>query len=149
MLVDERAAALLASGKISDVHANEPFGTRLAQLYENHRDETPHIFRIELHRHGFFDLFAHPYLLERAHEILGTEIRLYTNRSRRCRNLQQPTVPSWNTEFIKPCAMEHGLPVSEATQSTLRPTQGHLLCSERYPFRVVRDAKHWATLKFQ
>jgi ectoine hydroxylase-related dioxygenase (phytanoyl-CoA dioxygenase family) len=37
----------------------------------------------------------------------------------------------------------------DATQPTMRPTQGHLLRSRLHPEQVVRDAAHWAQLKFQ
>ncbi len=37
----------------------------------------------------------------------------------------------------------------DATQPTLRNTQGHLLCSKKHPSNVVRDAVHWAELEFQ
>jgi ectoine hydroxylase-related dioxygenase (phytanoyl-CoA dioxygenase family) len=37
----------------------------------------------------------------------------------------------------------------DATQPTLRPTQGHLLRSRAHPEQVVRDAEHWAQLSFQ
>jgi ectoine hydroxylase-related dioxygenase (phytanoyl-CoA dioxygenase family) len=37
----------------------------------------------------------------------------------------------------------------DATQPTLRPTQGHLLRSALHPDQVVRDAEHWARLSFQ
>lgn len=37
----------------------------------------------------------------------------------------------------------------DATQPTLRPAQGHLLRSRAHPEQVVRDAAHWAQLKFQ
>jgi ectoine hydroxylase-related dioxygenase (phytanoyl-CoA dioxygenase family) len=37
----------------------------------------------------------------------------------------------------------------DATQPTLRQTKGHLLRSKLHPEQVVRDAEHWAELKFQ
>jgi ectoine hydroxylase-related dioxygenase (phytanoyl-CoA dioxygenase family) len=37
----------------------------------------------------------------------------------------------------------------DATQPTLRTTQGHLLRSQRTPEAVVKDAKVWAQLEFQ
>ena len=57
------------------------FETRLIRIYEKHPDENPTIFRPELHREGFFGVFAHPVLLELAGVILGPEIRLYPNYS--------------------------------------------------------------------
>ena len=45
----------------------------------------------------------------------------------------------WNIEFR----------YQDATQSTLLPEKGHLVRSRAHPERVVRDAAHWAQLKFQ
>ncbi len=238
-LVDELAAKLLAAGKISDTYQNEPFETRLIRLYANHPNETPTIFRSELHREGFFGLFAHPRLLEVAQTFLGPEIRIYPNYSVRPKlpenkrtevlwhqdagytssdadilrmmNVWTPLVPvsvengcmqfvpgshrggvvphekdeyylRIRDDYIQPVADEainviialgdvvvfsnllfhRGLPnrahhirwsvdfrYQDATQPTLRSSQGHLLRSEKHPSRVVRDAKHWSALHFQ
>ena len=67
--------------KLTDTYSDSPFETRLIQIYENYPDENPTIFRPELHREGFFGVFAHPTLLELAGIILGPEIRLYPNYS--------------------------------------------------------------------
>ena len=80
-LVAELAAQRHARGKLINTHPDAPFETRLILLYENYQDETPTIFRPELHREGFFGVFAHPVLLELARVILGQEIRLYPNYS--------------------------------------------------------------------
>ena len=80
-LVAELAAQRHARGKLINTHPDAPFETRLILLYENYQDETPTIFRPELHREGFFGVFAHPALLELARVILGQEIRLYPNYS--------------------------------------------------------------------
>lgn len=80
-LVAELAAQRHARGKLINTHPDAPFETRLILLYENYQDETPTIFRPELHREGFFGVFAHPALLELARVILGREIRLYPNYS--------------------------------------------------------------------
>ena len=80
-LVTELAAQRHAHGKLISTYPDAPFETRLMLLYENHPDETPTIFRPELHREGFFGLFAHSTLLEIADAILGSEIRLYPNYS--------------------------------------------------------------------
>ena len=80
-LVDELALQRCAEGKLTDIYSDSPFETRLIQIYENYPDENPTIFRPELHREGFFGVFAHPILLELAGIILGPEIRLYPNYS--------------------------------------------------------------------
>ena len=80
-LVAKLAAQRHAQGKLINTHPDAPFETRLILLYENYQDETPTIFRPELHREGFFGVFAHPALLELARVILGREIRLYPNYS--------------------------------------------------------------------
>ena len=80
-LVDELALQRQAAGKLVNTHPDATFETHLIQLYENYPDENPTIFRPELHREGFFGVFAHPVLLELAGVILGTEIRLYPNYS--------------------------------------------------------------------
>ena len=238
-LVEELAAKLLAAGKITDAYEDEVFETRLIHLYADCPNEAPTIFRPELHREGFFGMFAQPHLLEIAQAILGPEIRIYPNYSVRPKlpenkrtevlwhqdagytstdadilrmvNVWTPLVPS-NVEngcmqfvpgshrggvaphekdeyylrirddYIQPVEdqaitieidpgdvvifsnllFHRGLPnrsnhvrwsvdfrYQDAAQPTLRSTQGHLLRSEKYPFRVVRDAKHWAELKFQ
>ena len=80
-LVAELATRRYAAGKLTDTHPDASFETRLIRLYESYPDETPTIFRSELHREGFFGVFAHPVLLELAGIILGPEIRLYPNYS--------------------------------------------------------------------
>lgn len=81
VLVAELASRRYAEGKLTDTYPDASFDTRLIRLYENYPDENPTIFRSELHREGFFDVFAHPTLLELAGIILGPEIRLYPNYS--------------------------------------------------------------------
>lgn len=80
-LVDELAAQRQAEGKLANTYPDATFETRLIRMYEKHPDENPTIFRPELHREGFFGVFAHPVLLELAGVILGPEIRLYPNYS--------------------------------------------------------------------
>ena len=80
-LVAELALQRSAEGKLTNTYPDASFETRLIRLYENYPDENPTIFRPELHREGFFGLFAHPTLLELADIILGPEIRLYPNYS--------------------------------------------------------------------
>lgn len=80
-LVAELALRRCAEGKLPNIYPDAPFETRLIRLYENYPDENPTIFRPELHREGFFGVFAHPSLLELACTILGPEIRLYPNYS--------------------------------------------------------------------
>ena len=80
-LVAVLAAQRHAQGKLLNTYRDAPFETRLMLLYENYPDENPTIFRPELHREGFFGVFAHPAFLELAYRILGPEIRLYPNYS--------------------------------------------------------------------
>lgn len=80
-LVDALALQRHAEGKLTNIFPDAPFEARLIRLYENYPDENPTIFRPELHREGFFGMFAHPTLLELAGVILGPEIRLYPNYS--------------------------------------------------------------------
>ena len=80
-LVDELASQRRTEGKLTNTYRDAPFETRLIRLYEDYPDETPTIFRPELHREGFFGVFAHSALLELAGVILGPEIRLYPNYS--------------------------------------------------------------------
>ena len=81
VLVEALALQRHAERKLTDTYPDAPFETRLIRLYENYPDENPTIFRPELHREGFFRMFAHPVLLELASVILGPEIRLYPNYS--------------------------------------------------------------------
>ena len=78
-LVDTLAAQRQAEGKLPDTYPTAPFETRLIRIYEDYPDENPTLFRPELHREGFFGVFAHPTLLELAQLLLGPEIRLYPN----------------------------------------------------------------------
>ena len=80
-LVAELVLQRCAEGKLTNTYPDASFETRLIRLYENYPDENPTIFRPELHREGFFGVFAHPTLLELAGVILGPEIRLYPNYS--------------------------------------------------------------------
>jgi ectoine hydroxylase-related dioxygenase (phytanoyl-CoA dioxygenase family) len=237
-LVHELALRLLREGRVTDTFPNEPLETRLLRLYERHPDENPTIFRAELHREGFFGLFAHPALVDIAERALGPEVRLYPNYSVRPKlpqnartevlwhqdagytgaeagalrmvNVWTPLVPATRAngcmEFIPrshrrgvvpherdlyylrirddiiasvahlavPIELEpgdvvlfsnllfhRGLPnrsnhirwsvdfrYQDATQDTMRQTQGHLLRSRSRPGDVVRDARHWAALRF-
>lgn len=81
VLVAELALQRCATGKLTDTYPDASFETRLIRIYEGYPDETPTIFRPELHRAGFFGVFAHPTLLELADVVLGPEIRLYPNYS--------------------------------------------------------------------
>ena len=239
VLVEEVAGRLLAEGWISQTFAEASFETRMMKLYQTLPEESPTTFRQELHRAGFFGLFAHPALLELAQAHLGPEIRLYPNYSVRPKlpdnprtevlwhqdagytvgeaqvlrmmNVWTPLVPARvengcmqfvpgshrqgvvahqkETYYLKisdavmgpveaqavnievdpgdvvvfsNLLFHRGLPnrvpqvrwsldfrYQDATQPTMRPTQGHLLCSQAHPEGVVRDAAHWAQLKFQ
>jgi ectoine hydroxylase-related dioxygenase (phytanoyl-CoA dioxygenase family) len=238
-LVDALADSLVAEGKVASTFSEEPFETRLIRLYEGLPDENPTIFRAELHREGFFGLFAHPRLLDIAESVLGSEIRLYPNYSVRPKlpfnrrtevlwhqdagytspdadglrmiNVWVPLVPATVEngcmEFI-PCShrlgvvpherdeyylrisddalrpvernaipmevnpgdavlfsnllFHRGLPnrsdrvrwscdfrYQDATQPTMRPTEGHLLRSRLHPNRTVGTAAEWASRHFR
>lgn len=238
-LVEEVASRLLAEGRIRESFGEAPFETRMMLLYQDLPEESPTTFRQELHRAGFFGLFAHPQLVELAAQHLGPEIRLYPNYSVRPKlpdnrrtevlwhqdagytegesevlrmmNVWTPLVPARvengcmqfvpgshrqgvvahekETYYLKiseavigpvegqavnievdpgdvvvfsNLLFHRGLPnrvpqvrwsldfrYQDATQPTMRPTQGHLLRSRLHPDHVVRDAAHWAQLKFQ
>ncbi|MCC7264782.1 MAG: phytanoyl-CoA dioxygenase family protein [Candidatus Latescibacteria bacterium] len=238
-LVEGLAQQLLAQGKIAQSYAAAPFDQRLLLLYRDLPDETPRIFRPELHLSGFFGLFAHPRLLAAAEQVLGPEIRLYPNYSVRPKlprdprtevlwhqdagytpgeaqvlrmvNVWTPLVPArvengcmqfvpgshrqgvvaherdlhylrladaviqpleaqavsievdpGDVVFFSNLLFHRGLPnqadhvrwsldfrYQDATQSTLRAAQGHLLRSPSRPDLVVRDTEHWTQLKFQ
>jgi len=238
-LVEELAGRLKAEGKVSDTFAGASFSERMSLLYREIPGESPTTFRQELHREGFFGLFAHPRLLEMAEAHLGPELRLYPNYSVRPKlpgnrrtevlwhqdagyteggsqvlkmmNVWTPLVPARvengcmqfvpgshcqglvphekETYYLKisdavigpveggavnievdpgdvvvfsNLLFHRGLPnrsaqvrwsmdfrYQDATQPTLRLTQGHLLRSRLRPEGVVRDAAHWAQLRFQ
>ena len=78
-LVDHLAQHLLTQGKIQSDFKEMPFETRLIHLYQNYPDESPKLFRQELHLEPFFDLFFCPALLDIVETFLGPEIRLYPN----------------------------------------------------------------------
>ena len=80
-LVEEVAGQLAGSVQLTQTFAEAPFEKRLMLLYRDLPDQTPTTFRQQLHRRGFFGLFAHPALLEVAEEMLGPELRLYPNYS--------------------------------------------------------------------
>lgn len=82
-LVDEEARKLSSAGLISDALQNEPFGTRLLQLYAQHMNRAPDSFREELHLPELFNVFFHPVVLDAAQAFLGPEIRLYPNYTAR------------------------------------------------------------------
>jgi ectoine hydroxylase-related dioxygenase (phytanoyl-CoA dioxygenase family) len=82
-LVDEEARKLSTAGLLSDTLQNEPFETRLLQLYAERMDAAPNSFREELHLPELFDVFFHPVVLDAAQAFLGPEIRLYPNYTAR------------------------------------------------------------------
>ena len=106
VLVDQVAERLHAEGKIDDLCADEPFGTRLMRLYENRSNEAPRNFRPQLHRSGFFELFAHPRLLDLAEQIVGHEVLLHPTYTARPKLPEhKPTEVPWhqdsgNTAFM-------------------------------------------------
>ena len=94
-LIDQTVNTLIASGKLRDRFASEPFETRFFRLFEGHMDDAPTSFRRELHLPGMFDMFFHPRLLDMVELFLGREIRLYPNYTVR------PKFPEWaGTEVL-------------------------------------------------
>jgi ectoine hydroxylase-related dioxygenase (phytanoyl-CoA dioxygenase family) len=88
-LVDELAAGLIREGQVQSSFSEEPFETRIYQLYRNCLDRAPQSFRRELHLPGIFGYFFHPGLLGLVESVLGGEIRLYPNYTVR------PKLPDW------------------------------------------------------
>ena len=80
-LVDQVAEKLQADGMVDNLYLGKMLQYRMISLFANHPDKTPTIFRTELHLPAFYDLFAHPKLLNLAESFLGSEIRLYPNYS--------------------------------------------------------------------
>ena len=78
-LVANLALQRCVAGKLTNTYPDAPLETRLIRIYEGYPDENPTLFRTELHREGFFRIFAHPTLLELASRVVGAEIRLYPN----------------------------------------------------------------------
>lgn len=238
-LVDNLAEQLYGDGVIGELYSTEPFARRMICLFASHLDKTPTIFRPELHLPAFYDLFAHPKLLDLAELVLGAEIRLYPNYSVRPKlpndprtevlwhqdagytntaadalrmmNVWVPLVPAneengcmqfipeshrlgvvghqkeefylqIHQEYLAPrmysaiqietmpgdavifsnLLFHRGLPnrsnhirwsvdfrYQDATQSTMRTTEGHLLCSKISPEQVVRNRDHWGQLSFK
>lgn len=101
-IVDELATKLYNAGKISERFEAEPLETRLIRLYEHHPSQHPDIFYRELHRPGFFQLLAHPRLLEIAETLLGAEIRLYPGSSVRAKFPGAGSAVPWHQDYGPP-----------------------------------------------
>ncbi|NUQ00281.1 MAG: phytanoyl-CoA dioxygenase family protein [Armatimonadetes bacterium] len=82
-LVEAEAQALLVAGAIADPLRDEPFETRLYQLYAGRIESAPDSFRPELHLAELFDVFFYPPLLDVVEAELGPELRLYPNYTAR------------------------------------------------------------------
>ena len=99
ILVDQLAERLRAQGRIEDLCADQPFETRLMRLYENRSNEAPRNFRPQLHRAGFFELFAHPRLLDLAEQIVGPEVLLHPSYTARPKLPEhEPTEVPWHQD---------------------------------------------------
>ena len=81
VMVDEIAIGLRAMDRISNLHEDAPFQTRLMLLFEGMENFRPQLFRSNLHRAEFYDLFFCPGVLDLAEFLLGPEVRLYPNYS--------------------------------------------------------------------
>ncbi len=98
-LVERFAQRLMADGKISRDHAGSAFETRLARICEDAPEESPHIFRKELHLAGMYDVFFYPPLLDIVQALLGEELRLYPNYSIRPKLPgHAPTLVLWHQD---------------------------------------------------
>jgi phytanoyl-CoA hydroxylase len=78
-LSDERLARFKAEGKISNLHENLPFETRLIEVAKQCKEASPAFFRDELHREALFSFLLNKDLLDIAEYFIGGEIRLYPN----------------------------------------------------------------------
>ena len=78
-MVDEIAKGLVAMDFAADPLEDEPFETRLAQLFKGCEQLAPMMLRHNLQREGFYPLFFHTKFLDVVELFLGPEIRLYPN----------------------------------------------------------------------
>jgi ectoine hydroxylase-related dioxygenase (phytanoyl-CoA dioxygenase family) len=107
--VDECAGQLLEEGLVDDLHADEPFATRLIRLYADCLDRVPGTLRRELHWPGMYDLFFYPPLLDLVEGLLGSEIRLYPNYSVRPKLPEHaPTEVLWHQDAGYTASGMHG-----------------------------------------
>ncbi len=98
-LVEQFANRLKSDGKISRVHADASFDTRLARICADVPEEAPHIFREELHLAGLYEVFFYPPLLDIVETLLGDELRLYPNYSIRPKLPDHaPTLILWHQD---------------------------------------------------
>lgn len=80
-IIDATARRLAADGRITDLHANEPFETRLTRLVDDHPELTGEYMAALEGRAGgghtgreMFGIITHPHLLEAMECLLGPEI---------------------------------------------------------------------------
>ncbi|MCD1261400.1 phytanoyl-CoA dioxygenase family protein [Paenibacillus athensensis] len=73
-LIDERARALLAEGKITDLHENEPFEKRIALLSKQSREINRNIDIMEYRGPAMFEFLKNEKLLNVVECLLGREL---------------------------------------------------------------------------
>jgi phytanoyl-CoA hydroxylase len=243
-LTDERLATFKAEGKVTDLHEDKPFATRLIHVAKECLEAAPAAFREPLHLPEVFPFLLNSSLLDIAEMFLGGEVRIYPNymcrpkmpgdertliwwhqdaqytanhkqqgnvEDLRTVNLWSPLLPARrehgcmqfapkthklglvpyhqkgihleiDNDALKPyldqavdievdpgdvvifhnMLFHQGMPnlsdrirwsvdwrFQDATQPTMRPLNGHVVRSRSNPAAAVRDAAHWAELKFQ
>lgn len=90
-LVSDKINALVKQGKLDTLLEEEPFETRLIELQNIDASFVPLLFRAELHKKGFFELFGNAKLLNEISNLMpdADEIRIFPNYS--CR----PKLPNY------------------------------------------------------
>ena len=98
-LVDRHAQELVAAGLVESAREQDPFETRLYQLYRNCLNRAPDNWRPELHFPELYAIFFHPLLLDHVSALLGSEIRLYPNYTVRPKLPDHPqTLVLWHQD---------------------------------------------------
>ena len=98
-LVDCQAQELVVAGRVESTLEQEPFETRLYQLYQNCLDQAPDNWRPELHLPELYPIFFHSFLLDHVSALLGAEVRLYPNYTVRPKLPDHPqTLVLWHQD---------------------------------------------------
>ena len=98
-LVDCLAQELVVAGRVESTLEQEPFETRLYQLYQNCLDQAPDNWRPELHLPELYPIFFHSFLLDHVSALLGAEVRLYPNYTVRPKLPDHPqTLVLWHQD---------------------------------------------------
>jgi hypothetical protein len=131
---DEIIQGYVEKGLISNDYPEEPFETRLTEVYSEYTGDKPTEMRPQLHKAGMFNLFFNPALLDIIETMLGPEIRLYPNYTVRDK------VPNGEATLV----LWH----QDATQSTARREKGHVARSRKNPASAVHNAGDWTSRSF-